>query len=124
MYSSAKKEVEIMVETFPDEWTQQEFLHEKARLEKAGVRVLLIDTILATIERAETVVYNPYELSKEPEGSVFVFYCDTGKETKERLGFYRKKFPKQHCLSLRGGRGYWRKYMGLQDDGCAASCSI
>ena len=112
-----------MVE-FPDEWTQEEFLREKQRLEKEGVKVLLIDTILAPIERAETVVYNPFELAKEPEGSVFVFYCDTGKETKERLGFYRKKFPKHHCLSLRGGRGYWRKYMGLEDDGRAPSCSI
>ncbi|RLA73176.1 MAG: hypothetical protein DRG24_01005 [Epsilonproteobacteria bacterium] len=113
-----------MEETFPDEWTQEMFLREKARLEKEGVNVLLIDTILAPIERAETVVYNPYELAQEPEGSVFVFYCDTGKETKTRLGEYRKKFPKHHCLSLRGGRGYWRKYMGLENDGRTPSCSI
>jgi len=113
-----------MEETFPDEWTQEEFFREKARLEKEGIKVLLIDTILAPIERAETVVYNPYELAQEPEGSVFVFYCDTGKDTKARLREYRKKFPKHHCLSLRGGRGYWRKYMGLEDDGRAPSCSI
>lgn len=113
-----------MNETFPDEWTQEEFLREKARLKREGVNVLLIDTILAPIERAETVVYNPYELSKEAEGSVFVFYCDTGKDTKNRLSEYRRKFPAHHCLSLRGGRGYWRKYMGLEEDGFAPSCSI
>lgn len=124
MYPFEKKKVVPLAETFPDEWTQKEFLHEKARLAKEGVKVLLIDTILAPIERTDTVVYNPFELSSELEGTVFVFYCDTGKDTKERLGFYRKKFPKHHCLSLRGGRGYWRKYMGLEDDGRATSCSI
>ena len=102
-----------MNEIFPDEWTQKEFLQEKKRLNEAGVKVLLIDTILSSIDKAETQVYNPYELQQEPEGSIFVFYCDTGKATHDRLKEYRKKFPKHHCLSLRGGRGYWRKNMQL-----------
>ena len=105
-----------MDRAFPDEWTQEQFLREKERLEKEGVKVLLIDTILTPIEKAETVVYNPFELQKEPEGSVFVFYCDSGKATQERLKEYRTKFPKYHCLSLRGGRGYWRKNMQLLDE--------
>ena len=42
----------MMKKIFPDEWTQEEFLREKARLEKEGVKVLLIDTILAPIERS------------------------------------------------------------------------
>jgi hypothetical protein len=109
-----------MNNTFPDEWTQEQFLREKARLEKEGVKVLLIDTILSPIERADTVVYNPYELQQEPEGSVFVFYCDTGKATMDRLEEYRKKFPKQHCVSLRGGRGYWRKNMQLLPESAEA----
>ena len=82
-----------MAETFPDEWTQEEYLREKARLVKEGVRVLLIDTILSPIDRADTVVYNPHLLKEEPEGSVFVFYCDTGKSTRERLEEFRRKFP-------------------------------
>ena len=102
-----------MAETFPDEWTQEEYLREKARLEQEGVKVLLIDTILSPIEKAESVVYNPHLLREEPEGSVFVFYCDTGKATRERLEEFRRKFPKQHCISLRGGRGYWRKNLTL-----------
>lgn len=101
---------------FPEEWTQEEYLREKKRLEKEGVKVLLIDTILSEIEGADTVVYNPYELSQEPEGSVFVFYCDTGKATKERLAEYKAKFPKQHCISLRGGRGYWRRNLTLLEE--------
>ncbi len=104
-----------MKNVFPDEWTQEEYLREKLRLEKIGVKVLLIDTILSPIERTKTVLYNPYELSLEPEGSVFVFYCDTGKVTKERLASYRQKFPKYHCISLYGGRGYWHKYMEIYD---------
>ena len=102
---------------FPDEWTQEDFLREKKRLEAAGVRVLLIDTILSPIERMETVTYNPPLLAKEPEGSVFVFYCDTGKATRERLEEYRKRFPGKHCISLRGGRGYWRKFFRPEEDG-------
>jgi len=105
-----------MDRAFPDEWTQEQFLREKERLEKEGVKVLLIDTILTPIEKAKTVVYNPFELQKEPEGSVFVFYCDSGKATHERLKEYRATFPKYHCLSLRGGRGYWRKNMQLLDE--------
>jgi len=112
-----------MSEKFPDEWTQEQFLREKERLEREGVKVLLIDTILAPIEKAGTVVYNPFELQKEPEGSVFVFYCDTGKGTKERLAEFRKKFPKQHCISLKGGRGYWRKNMQLLPDR-AEACEL
>jgi hypothetical protein len=110
-----------MNKQFPDEWTQEEFLREKERLSKEGVKVLLIDTILSSIEKADTVLYNPHELQNEPEGSVFVFYCDTGKATKERLAEFRAKFPKQHCISLRGGRGYWRKNMQLLPDR-TASC--
>ncbi|MCJ7764469.1 MAG: hypothetical protein MUP09_00825 [Thiovulaceae bacterium] len=109
-----------MKSQFPDEWTQEEFLREKERLAKEGVKVLLIDTILSSIEKAETVLYNPPELQNEPEGSVFVFYCDTGKATKARLAEFRAKFPKQHCISLRGGRGYWRKNMQILPDSAAA----
>lgn len=105
-----------MAESFPDEWTQEEYLREKARLEREGVKVLLIDTILSPIEKVDTVLYNPHLLKEEPEGSVFVFYCDTGKATKERLEEFRKKFPKQHCISLRGGRGYWRKNMTVETE--------
>lgn len=96
-----------------DEWTQEQFLKNRKILEESGVKVLLIDTILSPIEKVETVVYNPFELKKEPNGSVFVFYCDTGKSTKERLKEFREKFPNMHCISLRGGRGYWRKNFSL-----------
>ncbi|MDD5717367.1 MAG: hypothetical protein PHW64_06140 [Sulfuricurvum sp.] len=92
-----------------DEWTQEEYLRNKQALESQGVKVLLIDTILNPIEGTETVVYAPPLLKNEPAGSVFVFYCDTGKSTKERLKEFRTKFPNHVCISLRGGRGYWRK---------------
>ncbi len=58
---------------FSDEWTQKEFLENKRDLEKVGVKVILVDTILSPIEKADTVLYNPYELLKEPEGSVLYF---------------------------------------------------
>ncbi|MDX9814031.1 MAG: hypothetical protein WC144_04360 [Sulfurimonas sp.] len=95
--------------SFPDEWTQKEFLENKKELEKEGIKVLLIDTILSDIDGADTVLYNPFFLANEPEGSVFVFYCDTGKATLNRLAEFRAKFPKHHCISLKGGRGYWRE---------------
>ena len=96
---------------FPDEWTQEEYLANKIILEKNGTKVLLIDTILSPIEKANSVVYNPFELKSEPKGSVFVFYCDSGKSTLNRLREYKAKFPDHICISLRGGRGYWRKNM-------------
>ena len=105
-----------MDEYFPDEWTQEEFLRNKIRLEKEGRKVLLIDTILNPIEYTDTVVYNPVLLKDEPEGSVFVFYCDTGKATMDRLREYKEKFPQHHCLSLKGGRGYWRKHFQILDE--------
>jgi len=101
---------------YPNEWTQKEFLQNKAKLEKQGIKVLLIDTILAAIEKADTIVYNPYELKNEPEGTLFVFYCDTGKATLNRLNEYKKKFPNNPCISLKGGRGYWRKNMMILDN--------
>jgi hypothetical protein len=101
---------------YPDEWTQKEFLENKKKLEKEGIDVVLVDTILSPIEKADTVVYNPYELNNYPDGSVFVFYCDSGKATLDRLNEYRKKFPNKHCISLKGGRGYWRKNMMVFDD--------
>lgn len=75
---------------YPNEWTQKEFLENKIKLEKEGIKVLLIDTILSKIDKADTVVYNPHELKNEPEGSVFVFYCDSGKSTLNRLDEYKK----------------------------------
>ena len=98
---------------YPKEWTQKEFLENKHKLEKEGIKVVLIDTILSPIEKADTVVYNPYELKSYPDGSVFVFYCDTGKASLDRLDEYQEKFPTMHCISLKGGRGYWRKNMQL-----------
>ncbi|MDD2888736.1 MAG: hypothetical protein PHY66_13115 [Aliarcobacter sp.] len=91
-----------------DEWTQLEFLKNKRDLEKNGVKVVLIDTILKPIENVETMVYNPPLMEQLPINSVFVFYCDTGKTTKERLEYYKKKFPNHRCVSLKGGRGYFR----------------
>ena len=88
----------------------------KTKLEKEGVKVLLIDTIASSIEKAQTILYNPYELKNEPEGTIFVFYCDSGKATLDRLNEYKNKFPKHHCISLKGGRGYWRKNMMILDD--------
>ena len=71
----------------------------------------LIDTIAKEIDGIETYLYNPYLLKQEPHGSVFVFYCDTGKSTKERLGEFQQKFPDHKVISLRGGRGYWKKHL-------------
>ncbi|WP_297482736.1 hypothetical protein [Sulfurimonas sp.] len=101
---------------YPNEWTQKEFLKNKKKLQKEGVDVVLVDTILSPIEKAETITYNPYEMKKYPDGTVFVFYCDTGKATLNRLKEYREKFPQHHCVSLKGGRGYWRKNMMLLDE--------
>ena len=94
----------------------KEFLQNRQKLEQEGIEVLLVDTILSSIDKADTIVYNPYELKKYKDGSVFVFYCDTGKATLDRLKEYQEKFPTMHCISLKGGRGYWRKNMQLLDD--------
>lgn len=101
---------------YPDEWTQEEYLSNKNKLGRIGVKVILVDTILTPIEKVHTVIYNPYELAKYPKGSVFVFYCYSGNGTLKRLQEYKKKFPDYHCISLKGGRGYWRKNMTLLDD--------
>jgi len=103
---------------YPNEWTQKEYLENKKKLELEGIKVILVDTILSSIPKADTVVYNPYELKNEPIGSVFVFYCDTGKATLNRIDEYKEKFPQHHCISLKGGRGYWRVNMMLLDDNC------
>ena len=99
-----------------DEWTQKEFLINKKHLEKKGIKVVLIDTILKPIANVETLIYNPYEMQTYQEGTVFVFYCDTGKNTFERLNYYKNKFPKYKCISLRGGRGYYRANLTITDE--------
>lgn len=102
-----------MGEIFSDEWTQLEYLTNKQLLEAQGRKVFLVDTILNPIDGAQTVTYNPPFLAREPEGSVFVFYCDSGKNSLERLTEFREKFPNHVCISLRGGRGYWRKNLRI-----------
>ena len=101
---------------YPNEWTQKEFLENKNKLENDGIKVILVDTILSPIEKENSVTYNPHELKNEPEGTVLVFYCDSGKATLNRLNEYKEKFPKQVCISLKGGRGYWRKNMMVMND--------
>ena len=100
---------------YPDQWSQEDFLKNKIKLEEEGIKVLLIDTILSPIDKAQTTIYNRHELKQQPAGSVFVFYCDSGKATLDRLKEYKENFPKQHCISLKGGRGYWRKNMMILD---------
>lgn len=99
-----------------DEWTQQELYKYTKILEKENRKVVLIDTILKPLNNIETITYNPYEMNEMPKGTVFVFYCDTGKSTKERLAYYKNKFPKYKCVSLRGGRGYWRPNYQLLEE--------
>ena len=99
-----------------DEWTQKELYKYSKKLELSDTQVVLIDTILKPLDRIETITYNPYEMNLMPKGSVFVFYCDTGKTTKERLSYYKKKFPDYKCISLRGGRGYWRPNYQFLDE--------
>ncbi|MEA1915438.1 MAG: hypothetical protein U9N30_08990 [Campylobacterota bacterium] len=99
-----------------DEWTQEEFLLYSKQLKKQGINTYLVDTTLKPLKGIQTIRYNPFELNLLPAGSVFVFYCDSGKETKERIEFYRSKLPKHHCVSLRGGRGYWRPNFRINDD--------
>jgi len=99
----------IMVDLTVDEWTQKEYLINKQVLALQGINVILVDTILNSIEGAEAITYNPPLMKQEPAGSVFVFYCDSGKGTHSRLQEFRAKFPEHVCISLRGGRGYWRK---------------
>ena len=101
---------------YPDEWTQKEFLVNKKRLEKEGVDVVLIDTILSPIDKAHTQTYNPPQMKTYKDGTVFVFYCDSGKATLNRLQEYKEKFPNHHCVSLKGGRGYWRINMMVLDE--------
>lgn len=101
---------------YPDEWTQEEYLKNKKILEAQGIKVLLIDTILSPIQKADTQVYSPPLLKQEEDGTVFVFYCDSGKATLNRLKEYREKFPNNPCISLKGGRGYWRVNMMVLDD--------
>jgi len=102
-----------MIDLNVDEWTQEEYLRNKKTLEEDGIKVLLIDTILSPIDGAESIVYNPPMLKQEQAGSVFVFYCDSGKGTFNRLKEFREKFPDHVCISLKGGRGYWRKYLQI-----------
>ena len=99
-----------------DEWTQEKLFRNKKILEKEGVKVVVIDTILKPLETIETITYNPYEMNNYPKNTVFVFYCDTGKTTKERIGYYKKKFPNYKCVSLKGGRAYFRPNFQLSDD--------
>ncbi|RXK14151.1 hypothetical protein CP965_01510 [Halarcobacter mediterraneus] len=99
-----------------DEWTQQELYKYTQELDKIGIKVVLIDTILKPLAKIDTITYNPYEMKEYPKGTVFVFYCDTGKTTKERLTYYKKKFPDYKCISLRGGRGYWRPNYQMQEE--------
>ncbi|MCT7552738.1 hypothetical protein ACN9JU_06820 [Aliarcobacter butzleri] len=99
-----------------DEWTQEELFRNKKILEKEGIKVVVIDTILKPLETIETITYNPYEMNNYPKNTVFVFYCDTGKTTKERIEYYKKKFPNYKCVSLKGGRAYFRPNFQLSDD--------
>ena len=99
-----------------DEWTQEELFRNKKILDKEGIKVVVIDTILKPLETIETITYNPYEMNNYPKNTVFVFYCDTGKTTKERIGYYKKKFPNYKCVSLKGGRAYFRPNFQLSDD--------
>ncbi len=99
-----------------NEWTQIELFKNKKELEKDGIKVVVIDTILKPIDGIETMIYNPYEMNLYPNNTVFVFYCDTGKTTKERISFYEKKFPNYKCISLKGGRAYFRPNYRLLDE--------
>ena len=85
-------------------------------------REMLNASIQSLMDSGLTVVFGSpdmierYEMNNYPKNTVFVFYCDTGKTTKERIGYYKKKFPNYKCVSLKGGRAYFRPNFQLSDD--------
>ncbi|RXJ87042.1 hypothetical protein [Arcobacter sp. CECT 8985] len=99
-----------------DTWTQEELFRNRLELKKQGIEVVLVDTILKPLDNEKTIKYNPFEMKEYKKGTVFVFYCDTGKTTNERLQYYKDKFPDYKCISLKGGRGYWRPYFQLLEE--------
>ena len=99
-----------------DEWTQTEFLKNTKELEKKGIEVVLIDTILKPISTITSITYNPYEMLSYKKGTVFVFYCHTGKTSMARLEFYRSKLKDYTCISLKGGRAYWRPNLQILEE--------
>ena len=105
-----------MEDVFKRRMDSRRVIRNKKILEKEGIKVVVIDTILKPLETIETITYNPYEMNNYPKNTVFVFYCDTGKTTKERIGYYKKKFPNYKCVSLKGGRAYFRPNFQLSDD--------
>lgn len=92
-----------------DEWSQEEFLENKKTLFEDGIETVLISLSLKKIDGIDSIMYNPFELDQYPKGTYFVFYCDSGKESLDRLKEFRSKFEGYKCISLHGGRGYWRK---------------
>lgn len=93
-----------------DEITQEELYEKLEELHKNGISVVLVDTILKPINTNDfpIITYNPFKMKEYDKNTLFLFYCDSGKSSLDRLSFYRSKLPNHTCLSLKGGRGYWR----------------
>lgn len=98
-----------------EEITQDELFEQIQKGDIAKEDVLLVAISLKDIDTNlfEQMRYNPYEMQKMPTDKLFVFFCDTGKDTKENLNFYKQKLPQHTCISLKGGRGYWRPNKSL-----------
>lgn len=99
-----------------DEWTQQELYKNTKILQEQGTEVVLVDTILKPLDNIDSITYNPYEMNLYKKGTVFVFYCYSGKTTKARLDYYKSKLPGYTCISLHGGSSYWRATYQLLDE--------
>ncbi len=99
-----------------DELTQKELFTHIKNGDIKQEDVVLVGMTLKEIDTAmfEQMRYNPFELKKMPTDKLFVFFCDTGKETLENLHFYREKLPDHTCVSLKGGRGYWRPNLSVE----------
>lgn len=91
------------------ELTQKELFQVMDELAEEGVETVLVDTILKPLPGFPTMKLNPPEMKKMKPGTLFVFYCDTGKTTMERLSAFQRQFPDHRVASLRGGRAYWRE---------------
>ena len=97
------------MEPIKKELTQKELFDVMERLEEEGVETVLVDTILKPLPGFPSMTLNPPEMKKMKPGTLFVFYCDTGKSTMERLPAFERQFPDHRVASLRGGRSRWRE---------------
>ncbi len=89
-------------------WTRFQYFQNKEKLEKEGVKVILVDMINYPIENSIPASNELFFDQEYPDGTYFCLYCNSWCGLGSLQTKLKEELPQHHFINLTGGIGGYK----------------